>query len=153
METQKSEETSAIGHEFRLRPIVFIVPKGSPPTAVEARRKDAEAFRARFQTCEEAVASARGMKDVAVRDLVTRMSADLSKELRSLLESMPIGRLTAPETTSQGIEMFALCAKKETTDETPRKRQVREQMFQERFEVRAKRYLDEIRRAAMIEYR
>jgi peptidyl-prolyl cis-trans isomerase SurA len=153
LENRKIDEKDNIGYEYRLRPIVFIIPKGSTPSLIDSRRKDAEAFRARFQTCDEAVASARGMKDVAVRDAVTRLSADLSPALRTLLENTPIGRLTAPETTAQGIEMFALCGKKETTDETPGKRQVREEMFAARFEDRAKRYLDELRRGAMIEYR
>jgi peptidyl-prolyl cis-trans isomerase SurA len=153
LENRKIDEKDSIGYEYRLRPIVFIVPKGSPATLVEARRKDAEAFRTRFQSCDEAVASARGMKDVAVRDAVTRLSADLPASLRTLLENTPLGRLTAPESTSQGLEMFALCGKKETADETPGKRQVREEMFAARFENRAKRYLDELRRGAMIEYR
>ncbi len=153
IEQHKGDEKDQIGYEYRLRPIVFIVPKGSAPAVVEARRKDAEAFRGRFQTCEDAVASARGMKDVAVRDPITRLSADLAPALRTLLENTPLGRLTAPETTAEGLQLFALCDKKQTTSETPIKRQVREQMFNASFENRAKRYLEELRRGAMIEYR
>jgi|RhiMetdeSRZDD1v2_1073273.scaffolds.fasta_scaffold702792_2 peptidyl-prolyl cis-trans isomerase SurA len=153
MEQRKGDEKDQIGYEYRLRPIVFIVPKGSAPAVVEARRKDAEAFRARFQTCEEAVASARGMKDVAVRNAVTRMSADLAPALRTLLENTPVGRLTAPESTAEGLQLFALCDRKQTTEETPIKRQVREEMFNASFENRTKRYLEELRRSAMIEYR
>src|SRR5262249_24692013 len=125
----------------------------SAPPVLEARRKDAEAFRARFQTCEEAVASARGMKDVAVRNMVTRLSADLAPGLRTLLENTPIGHLTAPEPTAEGLQLFALCERKQTTEETPIKRQVREEMFNTSFENRTKRYLEELRRSAMIEYR
>ncbi len=59
--------------------------------------------------------------------------------------------MTPPETTQQGIELFALCEKKETKAETPEKRQAREKLFSERFEAKAKSYLRELRRQAMIE--
>jgi peptidyl-prolyl cis-trans isomerase SurA len=49
--------------------------------------------------------------------------------------------------------MFAVCAKKETKSETPLMREVRDQMFQQKFGAQAKRYLDSLRRQAMIEYK
>ena len=49
--------------------------------------------------------------------------------------------------------MFALCSKKQTTADTPGKRKVRQEMFNEKFQKQAKRYLDDLRRAAMIEYK
>ena len=49
--------------------------------------------------------------------------------------------------------MFALCDKKETKSETPEAQEVREKIFSEKFEAKAKRYLAEIRRQAMIEYK
>jgi peptidyl-prolyl cis-trans isomerase SurA len=49
--------------------------------------------------------------------------------------------------------MFALCSKKETTTDTPEKRKIRDQIFQKKFGAHAKRYLAELRRQAMIEYR
>ena len=51
----------------------------------------------------------------------------------------------------QGVELFALCDKKETKTETPEKREVREKMFSEQFQSKAKRFLQELRRQAMIE--
>jgi peptidyl-prolyl cis-trans isomerase SurA len=61
--------------------------------------------------------------------------------------------LTAPEVTAQGLQMFAVCAKKETTTESPLKHEVREQIFTKRFESESKKFLDEIRKSAMIEYK
>jgi len=49
--------------------------------------------------------------------------------------------------------MFAVCAKKESTTESPLKRETREQIFAKRFETESKKYLDEIRKSAMIEYK
>jgi peptidyl-prolyl cis-trans isomerase SurA len=96
---------------------------------------------------------ARGLRDVAVRDPITRNSADLTPQLRDLLGNIQIGHLTPPEVTAQGLQMFAVCNKKESTTESPLKREMREQIFVKRFESESKKYLDEIRKAAMIEYK
>jgi peptidyl-prolyl cis-trans isomerase SurA len=46
-----------------------------------------------------------------------------------------------------------LCSKRETKSDTPDKRKVRDEMFQQKFGAQAKRYLQRIRREAMIEYK
>jgi peptidyl-prolyl cis-trans isomerase SurA len=142
-----------VGFEYRLWPVVFIVPRGSPANLVEARKREAEALRQRFDNCDEGLAFARALRDVAVRDPISRTSADLQPALRSVLDNLAVGKLTAPEVTSGGVEMFALCSKRQTTIDTPGKREVREEIYQQRFQAQAKRYLKELRKAAMIEYR
>jgi peptidyl-prolyl cis-trans isomerase SurA len=139
--------------EYQMRPIVLIVPRGAPPAATESRRKEAEALRARVQTCDEANSLFKSMQNAAIRDPVTKTSADIPAVLREVLDKTPIGHLTAPEVTKQGVEMVALCGRKPTTLDTPKKREVREKMFNEKFEKKSKAYLDEVRKAAMIEYR
>jgi peptidyl-prolyl cis-trans isomerase SurA len=150
MET-KSDET---GYDYTLRPILFLVPAGSPEAFVEGRKREAEALRGRFQGCEEGLNFARALRDVAIRDQVIRSSADIPPELRKVLEGIEVGRLTAPEVTKFGIEMFAICAKKESAaDNTPGRRQARESVMAQRYEQRSKQYLRELRRGAMLEYK
>jgi peptidyl-prolyl cis-trans isomerase SurA len=139
--------------EYQMRPIVLIVPRGAPAAAMEVRRKEAEALRGRVQTCDDASALFKSMQNAAIRDPVVKTSADLPAPLRDLLDKTPIGHLTAPEVTKQGIEMVALCGRKPTTVDTPKKREVREKMFMEKYDKKQKTYLDEVRKAAMIEYR
>ena len=91
------------------------------------------------------------MRDVAVRDQVLRSSADLPDGLRKVLDSVPLGELTAPEVTRHGIEMFAVCSKNETKTDTPGRRKARETLLTERFEQESKRYLRLLRKNAMIE--
>jgi peptidyl-prolyl cis-trans isomerase SurA len=151
METRKKDDaTQVIGYDYTLRPILFVVPRSNAALA-DARRRDAEALRARFTACDTGLSLARSLRDVAVRDPITKNSSELAPALRDILDKTEIGHLTAPETTSQGIELFALCEKKETKEETPEKREAREKLFGEQFQTRAKRYLQELRRQSMIE--
>ena len=143
----------AVGYEYTLRPILLIVPRGAGENEIAARHKEAEGLRNRFQNCEEGVRLARGLKDVAVRDAVYRTSGELSAALRDLLEKTPEGKLTPPEVTRQGIELYAICRKREASSELPGKREARESMMNERFVAEGKAYLKELRAGAMIEYR
>ncbi len=139
--------------EYQMRPIVLIVPRGSARPAVEARIKEAEALRGRVQTCDEANAFFKSMQNAAIRDTVTKTSADIPAVLREVLDKTTIGHLTAPEVTKQGVEMVALCGRKPTTIDTPMKKEIREKMYAEKYEAKSKSYLQEVRKAAMIEYR
>jgi peptidyl-prolyl cis-trans isomerase SurA len=150
VETQKKVEGEQVGYDYTLRPILFVVPRGN--TALqEARRKDAEALRTRFTACDTGLPFARSLRDVAIREPITKNSSDLAPALREILDKTEIGHLTAPEITAQGVELFALCEKKETKNETPEKREAREKLFTDTFQAKAKNYLRELRRQAMIE--
>lgn len=139
--------------EYKMQPVVLIVPRGSPPAVFEQRKKEAEALRQRITSCAEANNYFKTMQNAAVRDLVTKTSADLAVSLREMLDKTTIGHLTPPEQTKQGIEMVALCARNKTTVDTPKKQEMRNKMFVEKYEAKSKAYLADVRKAAMIEYR
>ena len=139
--------------EYKMQPVVLIVPRGSPESAFEVRKKEAETLRERVTSCAEANSYFKSMRNAAIRDIITKTSADLPESLRDLLEKTPIGHLTPPEKTRQGIEMVALCARNKTTIDTPKKKEIRDKMFVEKYEAKSKSYLHDIRKSAMIEYR
>jgi len=139
--------------EYRMQPVVLIVPRGSTPSAIELRQKDAETLRARVETCEQANQYFKSMPNAAIREMVIRTSADIPPNLRKVLDDTPVGHLTPPEVTKQGIEMVALCGRKPTTIDTPKRKEMREKMYAQKYEATSKAYLDEIRKGAMIEYR
>ncbi|MFZ0654969.1 MAG: SurA N-terminal domain-containing protein [Pseudolabrys sp.] len=146
-------DAPAVGYIYTLYPVMVVVARGSSEATISAKRSEAENLRSRFASCADGLAMARGLRDVAVRDPITKNSADLSPQLRDLLGNIQVGRLTPPEVTAQGLQMFAVCNKKESATDSPQKREMREQLFVKRFESESKKYLDEIRKAAMIEYK
>jgi len=150
---KKDDKPAPAAFQFKLRQILFIVPRGSPDSAYEARKKEAEALRSRFQGCDESLPAARLLRDVTVRDEITRSSIDVPAKQREVLDATPAGGLTPPGVTQLGVEVFAVCAKEPTRAESPEEREVREEISNQRYEAQSKRYLDELRRSAMIEIR
>jgi peptidyl-prolyl cis-trans isomerase SurA len=69
-----------------------------------------------------------------------------------MLEKTEVGRLTAPEVTQQGVEVYAVCSRRQS-DNAPAKKEIRDEMFNEAFEAHSKKYLKELRSQAMIENR
>jgi peptidyl-prolyl cis-trans isomerase SurA len=146
-----TQQTDAF--EYKMQPVVLIVPRGSTPSLIEARQKEAETLRGRLQTCDEANSYFKSLPNAAIRDPVTKTSADIPPVLRKLLDDTPIGHLTPPEVTKQGIEMVVLCGRKPTTVDTPKRKEMREKLFAQKYQTTSQNYLQEIRKEAMIEYR
>jgi peptidyl-prolyl cis-trans isomerase SurA len=147
------EKLEVEASEYKMQPVVLIVPRNSPQSAFDLRKKEAEALRERVTSCAEANSYFKSMQNAAIKDIVTKTSGDLPDSLRDMLEKTAIGRLTPPEQTKQGIEMVVLCARNKTTIDTPKKKEIRDKMFVEKYEAKSKSYLQEVRKAAMIEYR
>ncbi len=148
-----SVETAAVGYIYTLYPVLVVVPSGSSAAVIAAKKREAESLRARFTNCKQGLDVARALRDVAVRDPIARSSADLAPQLRDLLDKMEIGHLTTPDTTAQGLQMFAVCEKKQTKTDLPAEREARNKIFAQRFQKESQRYLEEIRKSAMIEYK
>ena len=102
------QQTEAEGFAYKMQPIVLIVPRGSAPEAMEVRKKEAEALRARIQSCTEANSFFKSMQNAAIRETVIKTSA-----ISLFASRNPTARRSAstpPEVTKQGVEMVALCA-------------------------------------------
>jgi peptidyl-prolyl cis-trans isomerase SurA len=153
LRSRNEMQADIVGYIYTLYPVMVVVPQGSSATVMEAKRREAENLRSRFLSCKDGLAFSRALRDVAVREPISRNSAELAPQLRELLNNTPIGHLTTPDVTPQGLQMFALCDKKESKTDSPMKREIRQQLFSQRFDAEAKRFLDEIRRSAMIEYK
>jgi peptidyl-prolyl cis-trans isomerase SurA len=153
LQARKEDTSDAVGYLYTLYPVIVVVPSGSSQADIENKKREADSLRGRFLTCKDGLAFARALRDVAVRDPIIKNSSDLPPALRDLLGTIEIGRLTAPEVTAQGLQMFALCDKKETKTDSPLKVQLRQELFAKRFDSEAKKFLDEIRKQAMIEYK
>jgi peptidyl-prolyl cis-trans isomerase SurA len=153
MEERKIEEKDVAVYDYVMRPILLLVPPGSAQAVYEGRVKEAEGLRGRFRGCGEGLGLARSLRDVAIRDQVTRSSSDLPAEIRKMLEGIPIGQLSAPEVTRLGVEMYAICNRHDSKADTPAKKQARDAVFAARFEQQSKQYLQRLRREALIERR
>ena len=112
-----------------MRQFVFVVPRGSPQTVSEQRLKEAESLRAKFSDCDRDVQLAREYPEVVVKDPVIRISTDLPPRLQELIEKIPDGKMTPPEPVAAGVEVVAICGRKETVADVGARREIRDQLL------------------------
>jgi peptidyl-prolyl cis-trans isomerase SurA len=139
--------------QYTMRQVVFVVPRGSPDSVRAARVREAESLRSKFSDCERDIELAREFREVVVMDPVIRISTDLPQRLQQLLEKTPDGRMTPPEPISAGIEVVAVCGRKETVADLGSRNEIREQLLSQRVAAQEKQILENLRRQAIIDYR
>ena len=149
----KGQKPTAKALQYTMRQFVFVVPRGSPQTVSERRLKEAESLRAKFSDCDRDVQLAREYPEVVVKDPVIRISTDLPARLQELIEKIPDGKMTPPEPVAAGVEVVAICARKETVADVSARREIRDQLLTNRLESQEKQVLDQLRRQSIIEYK
>ncbi len=139
--------------EYTLKPIIFVVPKGSSAGFDAQRRREAEAFRSRFAGCDGAMEQVRQLKEVVIRSTIRRTSEELAgaPEGRDIQETAP-GALTRPLKSEEGYTMLAVCTAKSIQSNAAARVQAEAKLIDEVNKDLGKDYMDELRKKAVIEY-
>lgn len=103
--------------EYVLQQVIFVVPAAKRGQIMGARKKDANAFRARYSGCAEARQFALGLKDVTVRDLGRMLAPELPPEWADMIKKTQAGAATGIRETEKGVEFIGVCGSKEVSDD------------------------------------
>lgn len=151
--TARGEQPQTKATQYSLQPIIFVIGRHAPNAARIARLKEAEAFRSRFAGCQEGIPMAREMREVVVKDPLVKSSADLGAQYKKLLDDTPDGKMTPPEVTAAGIEVVAVCSRKEVIADISSRKEFRNALLSRRVSDLEKRYIEKLRKQSIIEYR
>jgi peptidyl-prolyl cis-trans isomerase SurA len=133
--------------DYQLQNVIFVVPRGTNPGE---RERAANAARGRFSSCETGFDELRTMRDVAVRAAQYRSTEGMSEQLVKVLERTPVGKLTTPFRTEQGIEMVAVCERKVREQNANLRSEVTSAVMEKRINEIARKYLQELRKTTDI---
>lgn len=100
--------------EYILQQVIFVVPAGDKG---KNRKKEAEALRARFQSCDTTFDFAKGLVDVTVRDLGRLLEAELPGEWKDQITAVKGGGATPVRVTDKGAEFIAVCRSRAVSDD------------------------------------
>ncbi|MGH6836460.1 MAG: hypothetical protein ACREC9_13165 [Methylocella sp.] len=149
-ELAKQGGKTASGTAYTVRQIIFAVPHSATAAALTERAREAEQLRGRFTDCDSGFPLARAMNDVTVRDSLTKTSVEISESLRQLLDKTPAGHLTAPQRSSEGLEMIAVCAKGTAKDDSAARAAISQKILAAHIAADGERRLKELRARAVI---
>jgi len=139
--------------EYTLQQIIFIVPQGSPASLYAQRRREAVAFRHRFAGCDNSIEQAKKLRGVVVKDIGRRDSTQLHGAEGNDIMKTPVGKTAPPYQMNEGIELIAVCSIRQVHSAAAARAEVTNKLYSEQAKTLGKDYLDELHKAAIIEYR
>lgn len=137
--------------QYTMRQVIFVVRRNAPDTLRVTRAKEAESLRGRVTSCDQVAVLAREYTEIVVKEPVRRLSTDLAPALQKLLESLPDGRMTPPELTTNGVEVVAICDRREVPADISSNRELRNELLGQRIQAYEKRLLDKMRQTSIIQ--
>ena len=136
-----------------LKQVQVTFPKGTS-------REQAEPVVARFAEAARNVGGCGGAERIAAEfkgEIVEQDQVkmrDLPPALQSLMLPMQVGQATQPfGSLDEGVRVLVMCGRDEVNPGEPSADQISNQMMEERVNVRWRRYLSDLRRDAVIEFR
>ncbi len=148
--TAKEKATTT---EYDVTQVIFVVPAKASAAVASQRQKEAEQLRGRFTSCAEGLPFAKGLKEVVIKPLGRRLQSELSDENVKMLDELAVGRLTAPQRTENGVEMVALCDKRVLQSDAAARAEIEGELLDEQGQIMSRRYLRDLKRNAVIEYK
>ena len=136
-----------------LKQVSIVFPKGTT-------RAQAEPVVARFAEAARSVGGCGGAEKIASDfhgEIVTQDQVkmrDLPTALQQLMLPMQVGQATQPfGSLDEGVRVLVMCGRDEVDPSEPNADQISSQMMEERINMRWRRYLRDLRRDAVIEFR
>lgn len=140
--------------EYLLQQVIFLVPQAKRTNArVAARKREAEALRGRFTSCDATPALAAGLTDVTVRDLGRKLTPELPADWKPLVEKTSEGRTTTVRATPRGAEFLAVCRARTVSDDRTAQLVFAAEDVRTQDGDKAAAYLAELRKKSKIEIR
>jgi peptidyl-prolyl cis-trans isomerase SurA len=103
--------------EYLLQQVIFVVPASERGARLATRKREAEAMRQRFTSCETTREFARGLVDVTVRDLGRVLEPELPGDWESAIKAARPGAATIVRETERGAEFIGVCSTREVSDD------------------------------------
>lgn len=141
----------AMTTEYTLKQVIFVIPAAQRAALAPARIREAEALRAKVTSCDTLEAEAKAFKEVVVKNAGRRIDAELPGNYQEMLKDVPVGKLTKPAPNTSGLEMIAICDRKEIQSDAGQRAKIEDDLRQKEGEMVARRYINELKQAAVIE--
>ncbi len=138
---------------YTIRQVVFTIDPSETQAALAARAKEAEALRGRFTSCDSGIPYAKSLPGVAVREKIVRNSSQLGDGIKDVLDKLPIGHLTGPSRSPNGIELIALCDRSTSRNDDELRKEISERLLSAHFDKEADSKYKDMRAHAVIERR
>jgi len=137
--------------EYILQQVIFVVPASKrSKSLLNARKREADQLRGRYEGCDNAASVITGLRDVTLRQLGRIMQPQLPPEWKPLIEKTKTGSATPARITDRGVEFIVICSAKTVSDDKAAELVFRSESDDAGESEAAKKHLAELRKRAVI---
>ena len=136
-----------------LRQAVLPLPANASPAAIQSQRQLAETIRGTVKGCSDFLSVARELGTGPSGDLGKVKLGELPENLRAVVGKLGVGVPSQPVVDANSVRVLMVCDRQTPGVKLPDREEVRRRLFIQRLEVRARRYLRDLRDAAFLDIR
>lgn len=137
----------------RLRRIVMPLPANATPAGIESHMALARTVSETISGCDDMQNAAKELGAPESPELGNLRVGDLATDLRTLIRDLPIGKASEPLRSHDGIAVFMVCERTAARSGLPSAAEIERQLRNERIENAARRYMRDLRYAAVVDVR
>jgi len=136
-----------------LKQVFLPLAAGASAEARAGARKRMGAVAAAITGCDTVAAAAARIDAATAGDLGTVRLGDLPNAIKRVVAPLPVGRVSAPIETADGIRLLVVCKRDEAKAPLPSRDDVTKMLMARRFERASRQYLRDLRREAFVDVR
>jgi peptidyl-prolyl cis-trans isomerase SurA len=136
-----------------LKQAAIALPANAPQDQIDAARAKLEALRGDLHGCDKFEAIAGKVPGVLAGDLGEAEAKDLAPAFRDAALALPVGQISEPIRSDEGLHLLAVCNKRSNTAQGLDHDQIENRLMGEQLQMINKRYLRDLRNSASIEVR
>ncbi|MCB1510496.1 MAG: SurA N-terminal domain-containing protein [Hyphomicrobiaceae bacterium] len=141
------------GITLNLHRITLTLPSKVTQASIAQRIAQAEELQRRFRGCVSTRKLVGSVPGARFEDLGARKADTIAEPTRTLLLNAKDGDMVPPNTTTRGIELYAVCGRSAAKGSLKERDQARASIRQKEFEILGRRRLLDLKRDAHLEYR
>ncbi|HXV74434.1 MAG TPA: peptidylprolyl isomerase, partial [Sphingomonadales bacterium] len=151
---RKILETDPMDERLDIRQITYLFTPETTEASAAAWADNADKVAAKFSSCEDLNASLRALGPGTTLNPVGEVSLkQINPELRKIIQPLSAHSMTEPLNSGDALVIFVVCARYMPEATLPSRETVQQQIEQQRIAMMGRRYLRDLRRDAIIEYK
>jgi peptidyl-prolyl cis-trans isomerase SurA len=136
-----------------LKQAAIALPSDAPQDQLDAAKAKLEALRGQLHGCDQFETIAGKVDGVLAGDLGEAEAKDLAPAFRDAALALPVGQVSEPIRSDQGLHLLAVCNKRSNTAQGLDHDQIENRLMGEQLQMINKREIRDLRNSASIEVR
>jgi peptidyl-prolyl cis-trans isomerase SurA len=148
---RQNAAAGADDQEIALRQIVMQLARDATEADIESKIQQARQIGSAVQGCDNFVESASQLGFQQPAEPTRIRVGDLNDTLRRIIADLDVGQASEPTRSAAGIQVVMVCERGDSAG--PSREEIRDVLVRQRIDLRARRYLRDLRRAAFVDLR